>query len=84
MVTQFVEKGRLPFWINAGVYLFDRSLEKRLPEVGDHETSTFQELAKERRMAALKSKALWMTVDSPKDLREVEAKLNSAAKIGAR
>jgi NDP-sugar pyrophosphorylase family protein len=84
MVTQFVEKGRLPFWINAGVYLFDRSLEKRLPEVGDHETSTFQELAKERRMAALKSKALWMTVDSPKDLREVEAKLNSTAKIGAR
>jgi NDP-sugar pyrophosphorylase family protein len=84
MVTQFVEKGRLPFWINAGVYLFDRSLEKRLPEVGDHETSTFQELAKERRMAALKSKALWMTVDSPKDLREVEARLNGAAKSAAR
>ena len=75
MVTQFVEKGRLPFWINAGVYLFERSIEKLLPEVGDHETSTFQELAAQRKMAALKSDALWLTVDSPKDLREVEALL---------
>lgn len=75
LVTQFVEKGHLPIWINAGVYLFERSIEERLPKVGDHETSTFQELAAERRMAALKSDALWLTVDSPKDLREIEALL---------
>ncbi len=77
MVTEFIEKGRLPFWINGGVYIFDRAIGQRLPLKGDHETTTFQELAKERRLAALKSSALWMTVDSPKDLREVEERLKS-------
>ena len=76
-VTRFVEKGPLPFWINAGLYVFSREIETRLPKIGDHETSTFQELAAERRLAALKSNALWMTVDSPKELREVEEKMRA-------
>lgn len=79
LVTEFIEKGRLPFWINAGVYVFDRRIEVLLPETGDHETSTFPQLAKERRMAALKSHAVWLTVDSPKDVREVAEKLQSGA-----
>lgn len=74
-VVRFVEKGQLPLWINAGVYLFDRSLEHRLPEVGDHETTTFQELAAERRMAALRSDAMWLTMDSQKDIATCEAQL---------
>lgn len=74
-VVRFVEKGRLPLWVNAGVYLFDRSLEYRLPEIGDHETTTFQELASERRMAALQSEAMWLTVDSQKDIAVCEARL---------
>jgi NDP-sugar pyrophosphorylase family protein len=76
-VTRFVEKGPLPVWINAGLYVFSREIEERLPIIGDHETTTFQELASERRLAALKSHALWMTVDGPKDLREVEEKLRA-------
>ena len=76
-VTRFVEKGPLPFWINAGLYVFSREIEDRLPVVGDHETSTFQELAAERKLGALRSNALWMTVDSPKELREVEERLRA-------
>ena len=76
-VTRFVEKGRLPLWINAGIYLFDRSIERRLPEVGDHETTTFQELVSERRMAALRSEATWLTVDSQKDIAECEKQLKT-------
>ena len=68
MVTEFVEKGSLPFWINAGIYIFSREIEELLPEVGDHETETFPALATAGRLAALKSDALWMTVDGPKDL----------------
>jgi NDP-sugar pyrophosphorylase family protein len=75
LVTAFVEKGALPFWINAGIYVFDRGIQPLLPVRGDHETSTFPELAKQRRLAALKSHAFWMTVDSPKDLREVSDRL---------
>ncbi len=74
-VLRFVEKGRLPQWVNAGVYLFERSLEQRLPEIGDHETTTFQELAAERRMSALQSEAVWITVDSQKDIAACEEKL---------
>ncbi len=78
-VQEFIEKGQLPFWINAGVYLFDRQIETRLPEVGDHETTTFQELAAERRLAALKSNATWLSVDSAKDLRDIEDKISAGA-----
>ena len=79
MVTEFVEKGDLPFWINAGVYVFSREIEELLPEVGDHETTTFPALAAEGRLAALKSDALWMTVDGPKDLSECATAISNGA-----
>ena len=74
-VVSFVEKPTLPLWINGGVYLVERSVFLRFPEVGDHETSTFPELANEGSVAALKSYAYWSSVESPKDLREVAGKL---------
>ena len=75
LVRRFVEKGKLPIWINAGVYLFDRAIEPLLPEIGDHETTTFPHLVKQRKLAALRSDALWLTVDSAKELREVSERL---------
>ncbi len=77
MITAFVEKGMLPFWVNAGTYIFNREIEQMLPEEGDHETTTFQQLVEERKLAAFKSKADWLTVDSPKDVREVGERLSS-------
>jgi NDP-sugar pyrophosphorylase family protein len=71
IVTQFIEKGSLPFWINAGVYLFDRQIESLLPDIGDHETTTFQDLAKQGKLSAFQSKMAWTTIDSPKDLTDI-------------
>ena len=71
MVTRFIEKGSLPFWINAGVYLFDRQIEALLPDVGDHETTTFQDLAKQGRLAAYRSEMAWTSIESPKDLSDI-------------
>lgn len=71
-VEGFREKVQLPYWINGGIYVFSRSIEDRLPELGDHETSTFPELALETRLSAHRSRAFWRSVDSFKDLREVE------------
>ncbi len=76
-VTEFIEKGALPILVNAGVYLFDRSLEQRLPERGDHEVTTFPELAAERRMFAIESNAMWLTVDSHKDIETVAEQLRA-------
>jgi NDP-sugar pyrophosphorylase family protein len=71
LVQGFIEKGILPIWINAGVYLFDRLIESQLPQVGDHETTTFPDLVEQKKLAALRSDALWLTVDGPKEMREV-------------
>lgn len=75
LVTSFVEKGKLPLWINAGVYVFDRRIAHLLPEKGDHETTTFPQLASERKLAALQSDCFWTSIESPKDLREVGERL---------
>jgi NDP-sugar pyrophosphorylase family protein len=76
-VVGFREKVEMPHWINAGVYLFDRRIEGELPELGDHETSTFPRLARVGRISAHKSRAFWRGVDSFKDLREAEEYLSS-------
>jgi NDP-sugar pyrophosphorylase family protein len=70
-VIAFREKPTLPYWINAGVYLLSRAAVQRLPEVGDHERTTFPELAVDRRLGAYKSTAFWRSVDTVKDLSEI-------------
>ena len=45
-VTGFREAPRLPHWVNIGVYVLDEEALARLPERGDHEQSTFPELAR--------------------------------------
>ncbi|MBI4199374.1 MAG: nucleotidyltransferase family protein [Chloroflexi bacterium] len=71
-VRGFTEKGTLPFWINAGIYVLDRSIRDELPTRGDHETTTFPRLAEQGRLSAYFSQAFCKSVDSFKDLREVE------------
>jgi NDP-sugar pyrophosphorylase family protein len=75
-VVGFREKVEVPYWINAGIYIFDRRIEGELPQVGDHEDRTFPRLAREGKMAALKSRAFWRGVDSFKDLQEAEGYLS--------
>ncbi|MCZ6539228.1 MAG: nucleotidyltransferase family protein, partial [Chloroflexi bacterium] len=56
---------------NAGVYLFDRQIESLLPDIGDHETTTFQDLAKQGRLSAYRSEMAWTSIESPKDLSDI-------------
>jgi NDP-sugar pyrophosphorylase family protein len=72
-VTGFREAPRLPHWVNAGVYVLDDEALERLPERGDHEQSTFPELAEEGRLFAFRHDGLWITVNTPKDLERAEA-----------
>ena len=69
VVDGFSEGGRIPYWVNCGIYVFSEETLARLPEVGDHETTTFQELVRERRLAAYRHDGLWLTVNTPKELR---------------
>jgi len=72
LVQEFAEKQPLQLWINAGVYLFNTAIETLLPESGDHEVSTFPMLSEKKRMAALPTDAMWLTVDRVRNLPEAQ------------
>ena len=69
LVTGFREAPRLDQWVSCGIYVLGEEALERFPERGDHETSTFPELAAERRLHALRHEGVWLTVNTPKDLR---------------
>jgi NDP-sugar pyrophosphorylase family protein len=71
-ITGFREAPLLPEWVNAGVYVLGEEALARLPERGDHEQSTFPELAGEGKLRAFKHAGVWLTVNTPKDLRRAE------------
>jgi NDP-sugar pyrophosphorylase family protein len=68
-VTGFDESPKLPFWAHAGVHVLEPEAIERLPEKGDHERTTFPELAAEGRLYAYRHEGIWLTVNTPKDLR---------------
>ena len=69
LVTGFREAPRLEHWVSCGVYVLGQEAIERLPERGDHETTTFPQLAAEGRLRALRHEGIWLTVNTPKDLR---------------
>jgi len=79
LVTRFEEAPRLPHWVSCGIYVLGREAIDRLPERGDHERTTFPELAAEGKLAAFRHEGLWLTVNTPKDLRRAEEALAAGA-----
>jgi NDP-sugar pyrophosphorylase family protein len=69
LVTGFQEAGVLPHWVSCGLYVLGAEALAGLPERGDHETTTFPDLAARGRLAAFRHEGLWLTVNTPKDLR---------------
>jgi NDP-sugar pyrophosphorylase family protein len=84
VVLGFREAPRLPHWVNTGLYVLEREAIGRLPERGDHETSTFPELAAERRLRAFRHEGLWLTVNTPKDLRRAQQFVEANPELLAR
>jgi len=68
-ITGFREAPLLDHWVNSGVYVLGEEALALLPERGDHEQSTFPQLAQERRLHAHRHEGVWLTVNTPKDLR---------------
>lgn len=71
LVSGFREKPELPFWINAGIYVFNPEIINLLPDKGDHEELTFPRLAQDGRLNSYRTKAFWRAVDTVKDLTEL-------------
>lgn len=71
-VEGFDEEARAPYWVSCGVYVLGEEAISRLPDRGDHERSTFPELAAAGRLAAYRYEGIWITVNTPKDLGRAE------------
>ena len=71
-ITGFREAPKLPHWVNSGVYALGEEALARLPERGDHEQTTFPELAAEGKLRGHRHDGVWLTVNTPKDLRRAE------------
>lgn len=69
-VEDFEEKRNLPYWVNGGIYIFEPEAKNFLPDIGDHETTTFPELAKRKLIFGFKSEVYWKGIDTIKDLNE--------------
>jgi NDP-sugar pyrophosphorylase family protein len=69
LVLGFDEAGRVPYWVNCGNYVLAEEAIARFPDHGDHESSTFPDLAAEGKLRAYRHEGLWLTVNTPKELR---------------
>ena len=72
VVTGFHEVSRVPYWVNCGIYVLGEEALARFPEKGDHETTTFPELAGEGTLHAFRHTGTWLTVNTPKELKRAD------------
>jgi NDP-sugar pyrophosphorylase family protein len=77
LVEGFREGGQVPSWVNCGNYVLSEEAIERFPDRGDHESSTFPELAAEGRLRAYRHAGLWLTVNTPKELRAASEHVES-------
>ncbi len=77
VVTGFHEVSRVPYWVNCGIYVLSPEALERFPEKGDHESTVFPELAVEGRLRAFRHTGLWLTVNTPKELRRADEYVSS-------
>jgi NDP-sugar pyrophosphorylase family protein len=74
-VRGFEEAGRVPYWVNCGNYVLSEEAIARFPDKGDHESNAFPELAAEGKLRAYRHEGLWLTVNTPKELRTAQERV---------
>ena len=68
----------MPYWVNCGIYALSAEGLARFPEKGDHETTIFPELVAEGSLHAFRHDGLWLTVNTPKELRRADEHVTGA------
>ncbi|GHJ41386.1 nucleotidyltransferase family protein [Streptomyces sp. TS71-3] len=82
-IRSFVQSPELPYWINAGIYVFDPSVVGLLPDRGDHEDSTFPRLARDGRLVGYRLSGYWRGIDTVKDVMEASRELEESGRVPA-
>ena len=78
LIRGFEQSPTLPYWINAGIYALEAEIIPMLPDKGDHEDSTFPDLARDKSLGGYKIKGYWRGIDTVKDLKTAAEELGSA------
>jgi NDP-sugar pyrophosphorylase family protein len=80
-IRGFVQSPELPYWINAGIYLFSPDVVAMLPDKGDHEDSTFPRLAEDGRLIGYRLTGYWRGIDTVKDVIEASREVRSSGGV---
>ncbi len=75
-IVGFEEKALLDSLVSTGVYVFSHGIVDYLPVKGNIEIETFPQLARSRKIAAYRHSGFWGTLNTLKDLRELESELS--------
>lgn len=75
-VIGFREKPRLEYFMNGGFYVFNQKIFSYMNKGHDLEKETFAELAKIRQIAAFKHKGFWKSMNTLKDVIELNELYN--------
>jgi NDP-sugar pyrophosphorylase family protein len=70
LIRGFVQSPVLPYWINGGIYAIEPQVVAMLPDRGDHEDSTFPQLARDGKLAGYRINGYWRGIDTVKDVAE--------------
>ncbi|WP_435175141.1 nucleotidyltransferase family protein [Actinacidiphila sp. bgisy145] len=76
-IRGFRQSPELPYWINAGIYVFNPDVVPMLPDLGDHEDSTFPELARDGRLVGYRLSGYWRGIDTVKDVIEASREVRA-------
>ena len=74
-VTGFREKPALPYLWSGGVYIVEPAIRGLLPRKGDHEASTWPNLAADGKLHSYRYTGFWQPIGSAKDLSDAERRL---------
>ncbi len=69
-IVQFREKPLMPYWASVGLHLLNKNV--KFPEKGSLEQDVLPVLAREGKLKACEHMGFWKTVNTVKDLEEVE------------
>lgn len=70
LIKGFRQSPTLPYWINGGIYVLEPECIDLLPDKGDHEDSTFPELARQGKLGGYRIDGYWKGIDTVKDVIE--------------
>jgi len=70
-VISFKEKPKLNHWMNGGFYVIDKKIFNYIKKGHDLEKGAFEELAKEKNIAAFMHNGFWKSMNTLKDVIEL-------------